>query len=143
MNVIAYDPGKSSIEDKNTTLAVWPEKVGNCDFLLFTCSLNANNKHMLNADVIASCKNGVRIINVARGPLIDEQALCEALKTEQVHSAALDVFEIEPLPITSYLREHPLCILGSHNSSNTLDAVVKTNIVAIEKLMFFLELSKK
>lgn len=143
MNVIAYDPGKSSIEDKNTTLAVWPEEVENCDFLLFTCSLNANNKHMLNADVIASCKKGVRIINVARGPLIDEQALCKALKAEHVHSAALDVFEIEPLPITSYLREHPLCILGSHNSSNTLDAVVKTNIVAIEKLMFFLGLSKK
>ena len=60
-----------------------------------------------------------------------------------MHSAALDVFEIEPLPLTSYLREHPLCILGSHNSSNTLDAVVKTNIVAIEKLMGFLGLSKK
>lgn len=143
MNVIAYDPGKSSIEDKNTTLAVWPEEVENCDFLLFTCSLNKKNKHMLNTDVFANCKKGVRIINVARGPLIDEEALCEALKTGQVHSAALDVFEIEPLPMASYLREHPLCIFGSHNSSNTLDAVVKTNIVAIDKLMVFLGLSQK
>jgi D-3-phosphoglycerate dehydrogenase len=143
MNVIAYDPGKSSIEDKGVTLASWPESIEKCDFILFTCSLNKNNKHMLNAKTLALCKTGVRIVNVARGPLIDEQALCEYLKTEEVHSAALDVFEIEPLPMSSYLREHPLCILGSHNGSNTVNAVEKTNIVAIEKLMSFLELSKK
>jgi len=142
MNVIAYDPGKSSIEDKGVTLASWPESMEKCDFILFTCSLNKHNKHMLNADTLSQCKNGVRIVNVARGPLIDEQALCEALKIDKVHSAALDVFEIEPLPMNSYLREHPLCIFGSHNGSNTVDAVEKTNIVAIEKLMHFLELSK-
>ena len=143
MNVIAYDPGKSIIEDKGVTLASWPESIDKCDFILFTCSLNDKNKHMLNADVLAQCKDGVRVVNVARGPLIDEQALCEALQSDKVHSAALDVFEVEPLPMNSYLREHPLCVFGSHNGSNTTDAVVKTNIVAIEKLMGFLELSKK
>ena len=143
MNVIAYDPGKLTIDDNGVTLASWPESIEACDFILFTCSLNAKNKHMLNKDVLDKCKKGLRVINVARGPLIDENALCEALRTEQVHSAALDVFEVEPLPMNSYLREHPLCVFGSHNGSNTSDAVEKTNVVAIEKLMGYLSLSKK
>lgn len=143
MNVIAYDPGKKAIVDAGVTLAQWPETIEKCDFILFTCSLNAKNKHMLNADVLAKCKDKVRVVNVARGPLIDEQALCDALKIHKVHSAALDVFEIEPLPMNSYLREHPLCIFGSHNGSNTTDAVEKTNVVAIEKLMGFLNAKKQ
>lgn len=142
MNVIAYDPGKKSIDAENTVLESWPNHIEKCDFLLFTCSLNDKNKHMFNSNVMGTCKPGVRVVNVARGPLIDESALCSALRSGQVHSAALDVFEVEPLPMNSYLREHPLCIFGSHNSSNTLDAVEKTNIVAIEKLMSFLNQPK-
>lgn len=142
MNVIAYDPGKTEILDEGIKLAQWPESIEQCDFVFFTCSYNAKNKHMFNSDVINKCKKGIRVINVARGPLIDEQALCEGLRNEQIHSAALDVFEIEPLPIDSYLREHPLCILGSHNASNTSDAVEKTNIVAIDKLMAYLGVQK-
>jgi D-3-phosphoglycerate dehydrogenase len=143
INVIAYDPGKESISDEGIELACWPKKIDQCDFLLFTCSLNNKNKHMLNNEVLNKCKKGVRVINVARGPLIDQKALCDALRSSHVHSAALDVFEEEPLPINSYLREHPLCIFGSHNASNTSDAVERTNIIAIEKLMAFLGVNKK
>lgn len=143
MNVLAYDPGLSVINDPNISLTQWPNRIEECDFIMFTCSLNQQNKHMLNSDILSRCKDGVRIVNVARGPLIDELALCRSLKSGKVHSAALDVFEVEPLPIDSYLRTHPLCILGSHNGSNTSDAVAKTNIIAIEKLMSFLGVSKR
>ncbi|WP_417360018.1 MULTISPECIES: phosphoglycerate dehydrogenase [Gammaproteobacteria] len=138
MNVLVYDPGVISIEEEGVNLGLWPNGVEDCDFLFFTCSLNKKNYHMLDAEVLGQCKKGIRVVNVARGPLIDEQALCNALKSGSVHSAALDVFEVEPLPSESYLREHPLCIFGSHNSSNTTDAVAKTNEVAIGKLMEFL-----
>lgn len=141
MNVVVYDPGLVEAQGE-AKIAVWPELVHQCDFLLFTCSLNSKNRHMLNAQVLGVCKRGVRIVNVARGPLIDEKALCEALKSGQAHSAALDVFETEPLPMASYLRDHPLCILGSHNGSNTADAVERTNIIAIQKLMEFLGSAK-
>jgi D-3-phosphoglycerate dehydrogenase len=57
-------------------------------------------------------------------------------------TAALDVFEIELLPMDSYLRTHPRCIFGSHNASNTADAVVRTSEIAIDKLMVFLGLTK-
>ena len=97
---------------------------------------------MINAEVFNKAKDGVRIVNVGRGPVIDEPALEAALKSSKVYSAALDVFEIEPLPENSYLRSHPRCIFGSHNASNTADAVVRTSEIAIEKMMGFLGVAK-
>lgn len=138
MKVVAYDPAVSEVLTENTELATWPERIGECDFLFFTCSLNEKNHHMLNETVLKQCKEGVRVINVARGPLIDEKALEVALEKGKAHSAALDVFETEPLPSVSYLREHPMCIFGSHNASNTTDAVERTNVIAIDKLFGYL-----
>ncbi len=137
LETIIYDPGVTEVKDKSR-LEVWPANISECDFLIFTCSLNAHNKHMLNAEILSQCKDGVRVINVARGPLICEADLEEALRNGKVHAAALDVFEQEPLPLKSYLREHPLCMLGSHNSSNTLEAVMRTNEQAINSLLGFL-----
>lgn len=138
LKTIVYDPGVTQVDD-NSRLATWPNSIEECDFLIFTCSLNSANKHMLDRDTIGRSKEGVIIVNVARGPLICEASLIEGLKSGKVRSAALDVFEIEPLPLDSYLREHPLCILGSHNSSNTTEAVSRTNEIAIEKLFQFLK----
>lgn len=138
MDVIAYDPAINVSNQQEVDIVVWPEQVGECDFLVFTCSLNDKNRHMLNNNILDQCKNGVRIINVARGPLINEVDLCTALETGKVHSVALDVFEEEPLAMSSPLRTHPLSVFGSHNSSNTIDAVIKTNEKAIEKLLAFL-----
>lgn len=131
MTMIVYDP----MFDES---AKWPDRIDECDFLVFTCSLNEKNQHMLNAQVLAACKKGVKVVNVARGPLIDEQALIIALQSEQVHSAALDVFEVEPLPSDSPLRNMEQCIFGSHNGSNTAEAVAATNNRAIKKLFEFL-----
>lgn len=93
---------------------------------------------MLNADVLSKAKRGVNIVNVARGPLIDEQALIAALHSGQVGAAALDVFENEPLPLDSSLRAMDLCVFGSHNGSNTVDAVRRASHEAMEKLFNFL-----
>ena len=93
---------------------------------------------MLNADVLAQCMPGVRIVNVARGPLIDEAALIAALQSGHVHSAALDVFEIEPLPPDSPLRDMERVILGTHNGSNTIDGVIRASHTAIDRMAGFL-----
>ncbi|NIY73633.1 phosphoglycerate dehydrogenase [Marivivens donghaensis] len=139
MNVVAYDPGvEGDAGIPGLERAAWPEQVETLDFLVFTCSLNQHNFHMLNADVLAQCKEGIRIVNVARGPLIDEAALIEALQSGHVHSAALDVFEVEPLPADSPLRAMERCIFGSHNGSNTVDAVIRASHEAITKLASFL-----
>lgn len=139
MKVIAYDPAApDSPELAAVQRAIWPTRVEEADFILATCSLTPSSRHMVNADVFAKAKPGVRVINVGRGPVIDEPALEGALKSGKVYAAALDVFEIEPLPMESYLRTHPRCIFGSHNASNTADAVVRTSEIAIDKLMGFL-----
>jgi D-3-phosphoglycerate dehydrogenase / 2-oxoglutarate reductase len=86
---------------------------------------------MFNHDILPLLKCGVRVVNVGRGPLIDESALETGLETGIVHSVALDVFETEPLPLASALRNHPLSIFGSHNASNTIDAVTRVSRLAI------------
>jgi len=143
MEVTAYVKEGEKSRDQRIPLLNWPDQVEKFDFLVFVCSLNSKNRHMLNKGVLNKCKEGVRIVNVARGPLINESDLCEALNVGKVYSVALDVFEEEPLSMDSPLRKFPLCIFGSHNSSNTTDAVIRTNEEAIQKLMNFLGLTKQ
>jgi D-3-phosphoglycerate dehydrogenase len=138
MDVIAWDPAYTDRDDTAAPVHPWPEQIETCDFLIFTCSLTPSSRHMLNADTLARTKPGVRIVNVARGPLIDEPALIDALRNGQVDSAALDVMEQEPLPADSPLRGFARCIFGSHNGSNTSDAVKATSEIAIDKLIGFL-----
>ncbi len=137
MKVVAYDPFFAG-DVPGVERAEWPARVGEADFLAFTCALTKANTHMLDAAVLAQCKKGVRITNVARGPLIDEQALIAALQSGHVHSVALDVFEVEPLPAASPLRELPNTIFGSHNGSNTVDGVVRCSHFAIDTLLGYL-----
>ncbi len=138
MEVLAYDPGVAGDAGiAGLARAVWPEALGSLDFLVFTCELNDKNFRMLNAETLAMCPAGIRIVNVARGPLIDEAALIAALQSGHVHSAALDVFEVEPLPEKSPLRGFERCIFGTHNGSNSVDAVVRASHEALDKIAGF------
>lgn len=140
MPIVAYDPGiEGDAGITGVERAAWPQRIEEADFVVFTCALNAKNRHMLNVEVLAKTRAGVQIINVARGPLLDEQALIAALQSGHVQAAALDVFEIEPLPEHSPLRNMPQCIFGSHNGSNTTDAVRRASLQAMDRLFGFLE----
>ena len=141
MKVIAYDPATSESHSSSSIyFEKWPERLNEADFIVVTCALTPSSEHMINAESIEMTKQGVRIVNVGRGPIIDENALIEALESGQVYSAALDVFETEPLPMDSPLRSHPRCVFGSHNASNTTDAVLLTSEIAISKLFEFLDI---
>ncbi|MBQ1765957.1 MAG: phosphoglycerate dehydrogenase [Aquincola sp.] len=138
MKVVAYDPFYSGSLSDGVERADWPARIGEADFLAFTCALTVSNRHMLNAETLQACKPGVRVVNVARGPLIDEAALFDALASGHVHSAALDVFEVEPLPAESPLRGLPQTIFGSHNGSNSMDAVRRCSHFAVDRLLAYL-----
>ena len=141
MNVIVYDPfADNSSNLPEVEREVWPNRVEEVDFIVITCSLTKSSYHMVNADIFKQAKDGVRVVNVGRGPIIDEASLEDALKSGKVYSAALDVFEVEPLPMDSYLRTHTHCVFGSHNASNTADAVERTSHIAIDKLFHFLNI---
>jgi len=140
MKVIVYDPGFAPAPGLEAVeLASWPDHLDRADALLFTCALTAENHHMLGPEEFARVSPGLRIVNVARGPLIHEAALACALEQGRVHSAALDVFEVEPLPERSPLRAlSDRVVFGSHNASNTEEAVVRASQRAIELLAGFL-----
>ena len=140
VNVVAYDPGvKGSRGLGYVKRKSWPEGLGELDFLVFTCALNDYNRYMLNSETLEMLKKGVYIVNVARGGLIDEVSLVEYLSNKHVAAAALDVFDIEPLPSDSPIRNMQQCILGSHNGSNTKEAVQRASIKAIDKLSSLFE----
>ncbi|RMG87980.1 MAG: phosphoglycerate dehydrogenase [Bacteroidetes bacterium] len=140
MHINVYDPfAPRSDEDlENYRFLNFPEGLETADFVVSTCALTPQTRHMINAETIAQMKDGVRIVNVSRGPVIDEEALIEGLKSGKVHSAGLDVFETEPLPADSPLRDFEQCIFGTHNGSNTIDAVIRASHEAIRKLFEFL-----
>jgi D-3-phosphoglycerate dehydrogenase len=144
MRIIAYDPfAQADAAMPEVQIASWPERIEEADFIVINCALTSSSRHMLNADVLAKAKYGVRVVNVGRGPIIQESALESALESGRVYSAALDVFEEEPLPLRSSMRSHPRCVFGSHNASNTADAVLRTSEIAISKLMSFLNRAKR
>lgn len=139
MDVVVFDPFFEPADGlEPVTPAQWPERLGDCDFLVLTCALTSSNRHMLNSDSLRKAKRGVRVVNVARGALIDEAALVEALDSGKVDSAALDVFDVEPLAPDSSLRKFERCIFGSHNGSNTTDAVIRASERAIALLLTYL-----
>lgn len=142
VTVTAYDPfSKLDAASAGVNqIRSFPEGLADADFVITTCALTPSSYHMINAETIALMKDGVKIINVARGPLIDEQALIAALKSGKVSAAGLDVFEIEPLPAFSELRSFEQCIFGTHNGSNTKEAVIRASHKAIEILFRFLNI---
>jgi D-3-phosphoglycerate dehydrogenase len=130
MKVIAHDPplaangGVTGFEfaDLDTLLAT-------SDVVCLACNLTPDNKHLINAARLRRMKKDAIVVNVARGPLVDEAALIDALRDGRIAGAGLDVFEVEPLPMQSPLRKLPNVVLGSHNANNLLSAVehVHTN----------------
>ena len=132
MTVRVYDPYCEPIDLASVERREWPQSIGDADFILFSAPLNDSTHRMLNRSILPQLKDGVRIVNVGRGPVIEEQALVEGLESGKIHSVALDVFEEEPLPADSPLRSYPDNIFGSHNGSNTVEAVERVSRLAIE-----------
>ncbi len=109
------------------------------DVISLHCPLVPSTTHLINGEAIAKMKPGVIIVNTSRGPIINEPELIEALQTGQVSGAGLDVFEEEPLPVTSPLRTLPNVLLTSHAASVSTRAVDALQTKAAEAARDFLE----
>jgi D-3-phosphoglycerate dehydrogenase len=134
LNVIGWDPYAKSVPGYVKVRGAFPADVNRCDFIVFACALTEENHHLLDESILGVLKPGVRVVNVSRGPLIKETALLEGLANRVITSAALDVFEVEPLSQSNEILNHPKCIVGSHNGSNTIGAVVRASYEAIRLL---------
>jgi D-3-phosphoglycerate dehydrogenase len=95
------------------------ELLANSDYVSLNCDLNPSSRHLINEKTLGYMRPDAILINTARGPVIDELALIEALKKKRLRGAALDVFEVEPLPPDSPLMKMGNVLLGSHNSNSS------------------------
>jgi D-3-phosphoglycerate dehydrogenase len=125
MRVIAHDPYLSTARARSLQVELMEELddlLANADFISLHTPLTNETQHILDGPRLMKTKAGVRIINCARGGLIDETALAKGLRDGHVAAAALDVFEIEPLPDDSPLRSAPNLILTPHLGASTAEA---------------------
>ena len=139
MNVIAYDPFLSEDKAKETGIkkVSLDELFAQSDFITVHSPMTPETKGLINARTISKMKNGVRIINCARGGIVNEQDLYEALKSGRVAGAALDVFEKEP-PENSPLLTLDSVICTPHLGASTEEAQENVAVAVAEQIADYL-----
>jgi len=139
MNVIAYDPFLSEDKAKATGIkkVTLQELFSQSDFITIHTPMTAETKGVINAAGIATMKDGVRIINCARGGIINEPDLYEALKSGKVSGAALDVFEKEP-PENNPLLTLDNVICSPHLGASTEEAQENVAVAVAEQIRDYL-----
>jgi D-3-phosphoglycerate dehydrogenase len=137
MRVVAYDPFVGSERYRELGVeqaATADEAYAEADFLTLHLPKTPETEGWLNADVLAKCKPGVRILNVARGPLVVDEDLKAALDSGQVGGAALDVFRSEP-PTDHPLFSYPNVIVTPHLGASTAEATDRAGYQAAEQVV--------
>jgi D-3-phosphoglycerate dehydrogenase / 2-oxoglutarate reductase len=138
MDVVGFDPFPEA-QERARSLGVdvleADDLFSRSDYVALNCPLTEDTYHLVNERTLALMKPGSKVINTARGTVVDEPALIAALQSGHLAAAALDVFEVEPLPADSPLRTMPQVVLGAHNGSNTREAVARTSERAVQNLL--------
>jgi D-3-phosphoglycerate dehydrogenase len=117
------------------------ELLGRADFVSLNCDLNPTSYHLINAETLSWMKHSAVLINTARGPIVEEPALIAALQDGWIAGAALDVFETEPLPISSPLLRMDNVLLAPHNSNSSPAAWERVHWNTIRNLLEGLNIS--
>lgn len=129
MNVVAYDPfiAAEKAEQLDIKVVELPELLKTSDYITVHTPLTDDTYHIIGKKEFAKMKTGVRVLNCARGGIVDETALCEAIESGKVSGAALDVFEKEP-PKDNPLLKFDCVITTPHLGASTTEAQVKVGI---------------
>lgn len=129
MRVIGFDPYAKEVPsfiEKVDLATIWRD----ADVISLHCPLTEDNRKLLNARPLAACKRGVIVVNTARGGLIDEPALLDAVRSGQVRAAGLDSFAVEPMTAGHAFHGQPGIILSPHIGGVTSDAYVNMGVGA-------------
>jgi D-3-phosphoglycerate dehydrogenase / 2-oxoglutarate reductase len=122
MPIIYHDPAGGTATDFSGRAVTLDELLAESDVLSLHLGLTSATRGIINAQTLAKLKSTALLVNTARGPLIDSAALAQALRRKLIGGAALDVFDLEPLPADHPLRRVPNCILTPHVAGATLNA---------------------
>jgi D-3-phosphoglycerate dehydrogenase len=141
MQVIAYDPFLTEAVARRlgVELVELDALYRRADFISVHVPLTRETRGLIGAAELETMKPGVRIVNCARGGIVDEAALVRALRCGRLFAAGLDVYESEPLPATSPLLELPNVVLTPHIGSASVATRIRMADLAVENLLAGLE----
>ena len=136
MEVVGYDPyADRSLLSPDIITTELVELLSTSTFVVLACPYTPETRHLINDRTLALMRSDSFVVNVARGPVVEEEALVRALTAFTIAGAGLDVFEVEPLPSDSPLRTLPNVVLGAHNGSNTREGVARASRIAVDLLL--------
>jgi D-3-phosphoglycerate dehydrogenase / 2-oxoglutarate reductase len=140
MRVLAYDPYVSAerAAEWGAELVLLAELLPQSDYVSLHTALSPATERMINADTLKQMKPGARLVNAARGELVDEAALAEALRSKQLAGAALDVFAEEP-PRNSPLLQMPNVIATPHVGGSTAEAQEEVGVQIAQQVREYLQ----
>lgn len=138
-DIIKIDQG--FLEDFGVEMLPINELLECSDYVSLNCDLNETSKHLIDKKTLAKMKSSTILINTARGPVVDEGALINALQEGTIAGAALDVFEEEPLPEESPLRAMNNVLLAPHNANSSPYAWERVHLNTLRNLISGLGLS--
>lgn len=141
MEVMAYDPylPKARAKEIGVKLASLNDVLAASDVISLHAPQSEATRHLINAETLAKMKPTAVIINAARGALIDDQALFDAVESGKIAGAALDVFDPEPLPADSILRSSDRLILTPHLAASTQEAQARVAVEICRSVRLALE----
>ncbi len=119
----------------NVKMTTFDEVLSEADYISLNCDLNPTSRQIIDAAALAKMKPSAVLINTARGPLLNEAALVDALRQGKLAGAALDVFEEEPLPADSPLLSMDNVLLAPHNSNASPSAWARVNFNTVRNLL--------
>jgi D-3-phosphoglycerate dehydrogenase / 2-oxoglutarate reductase len=140
--LLGYDPADidpETIAGVGVETTSLDDLLARSDFVSINCDLNESSFHLMNAETFALMQSHAIIVNAARGPVIDEKDLVSALQSGGIAGAAMDVFEDEPLPADSPLREMDNVLIAPHNSNSSRMAWERVHLNTLNQLVAELE----
>lgn len=138
MRIIATDPvspPQDFLDTSGVEMVSKQQVLQEADFVSLNCTLNESSFHIISTAELEMMKSTAFLINTARGPLIDEDALVVGLQNGEIAGVGLDVFEVEPLPEDSLLRTMDNVLLAPHNSNSSPEAWERVHHNTIQNLV--------
>lgn len=138
MNLVSYDPvavPETFLAETGLRPVSLPKLLRSSDFVTLHCDLNSTSYHLIDHAELDLMRPNAYLINTSRGPVVNEPALIDALRSGKIAGAALDVFENEPLPCDSPLRQIDNCLLAPHNANSGLAAKKRVHEATVSNLL--------